>query len=81
MIRHYFKEVSLCHIQEEGEVTREEAIQVVIPVEVEAIQAEEVGVHIAILILRSREAILLSYIAEQEDRGLCILITRIIPKR
>lgn len=58
MIRHYFKEVSLCHIQEEGEVTREEAIQVVIPVEVEAIQAEEVGVHIAILILRSREAIL-----------------------
>lgn len=42
---------------------------------------EAAEVHIAILILHSQEATLLSYIAVQEDRGLCILITRIIPKR
>ena len=54
--------------------------QVVIPVAVEAIR-EVAEVHIAILILRSQEAILLSYTAAQEDRGLCIPITRIIPKR
>ena len=81
MIRHYFKEVLLCHIQEEGEVTQEAVIQVVIPVVVEAIPAEAAGVHTVILILRSREAILLSYIAVQEDRGLYIRTTRIIPKR
>ena len=79
--RHYFKEVLLCHIQVEEEVTQEAVIQAVIPVAVEVIRVEGVGVHIVILTLCSREAILLSCIAVQEDRGLCILITRIIPKR
>ena len=64
----------------EEEVTQEEAIQVVILAVVEAIR-EAAEVHIAILILHSQEVTLLSYIAVQEDRGLCILITRIIPKR
>lgn len=80
MIRHYFKEVLLCHIQEEWEVTQEEAIQVVILAVAEAIR-EAAEVRIAILILHSQEATLLSYIAAQEDRGLCILITRIILKK
>ena len=65
----------------EEEVTQEAVIQAVIPVAVEAIPAEAAGVHTVILILHSQEATLLSYIAVQEDRGLCILITRIIPKR
>ena len=42
---------------------------------------EAAEVHIAILILHSQEATLLSYIAAQEDRGLCIPITRIILKK
>lgn len=80
MIRHYFKEVLLCHIQEEGEVTQEGVIQVVILAVAEAIR-EAAEVRIAILILHSQEATLLSYTAAQEDRGLCILITRIILKK
>lgn len=80
MIRHYFKEVLLCHIQEEEEVTQEAVIQVVILAVAEAIR-EAAEVHIAILILHSQEATLLSYIAAQEDRGLCIPITRIILKK